>query len=149
VRFHLIDRIDIYEPHRFVQGRKLTSVSEELWEGPPADPVMLPPLILESLCQAAAWLIVASTGRRKRPALLQIESVSFLGDVRPGDVLTIKGEVGSMSEEMAVISGSASVGTRRVLAATDIMCALIDAGELQDLDQTALMQHQLMKDGAR
>ncbi len=146
MRFHLIDRIDAYEPHRSVRARKLTSVSEELWQGSPTGPVMPPPLVLESLCQAATWLIVASTDRRKRAALLQIGSVSFMADVRPGDVLELEGEVGSMSDEMAVLSGVASVDKRPVLEATDIMCALIDAGDLQDLDETTRMQRQLTRE---
>jgi 3-hydroxyacyl-[acyl-carrier-protein] dehydratase len=103
------------------------------------------PLILESLCQAGSWLIVASTKGRKRAALLQIGSVEFLGDVRPGEVIELLGQVHSMSEEMAVLSGTAFVGTRRVLEATDIMCALIDAAELEEADDTARMQDQLIR----
>ncbi len=148
MRFHLVDRIDEYEPGESVRARKLTSVSEELWSGPAADPVMLPPLILESLCQAGSWLIVASTKGRKRAALLQIGSVSFLGDVRPGDVIDLHGEVHSMSEEMAVLSGTASVGTRPVLTATDIMCALIDAGDLAGIGDTTRMRDQLIRQEA-
>ena len=100
--------------------------------GPADDPVMPPPWCSSRSARPRSWLIVATTERRKRAALLQIGSVSFLGDVRPGDVLELQGEVRSMSEEMAVISGTVSVGAWRVLEATDIMCALIDADDLQD-----------------
>jgi hypothetical protein len=44
-----------------------------------------------------------------------------------------------------VLSGTAFVGTRRVLEATDIMCALIDAAELEEADDTARMQDQLIR----
>jgi 3-hydroxyacyl-[acyl-carrier-protein] dehydratase len=148
VRFHLIDRIDACEPGRSVRARKLTSVSEELWDGPPGDPVMPPPLVLESLCQAATWLIVAGTENRKRAALLQIGAVSFRGDVRPGDVIELHGEVESMSDEMAVLSGTATVDGRSVLGATDIMCALIDAGDLEGPAETARMLGQLTRAAA-
>ena len=81
-----------------------------------------------------------------RAGLLQIGSVSFPARaVRPGDVLELRGEVTSMSDEMAVLSGEASVDGRRVLAANDIMCALIDAGDLQELDETARLQRQLIR----
>jgi 3-hydroxyacyl-[acyl-carrier-protein] dehydratase len=143
VRFHLVDRVDAYEPHRSVRARKLTSISEEYWEGPPEDLVMPPPLILEALCQAATWLIVASTDCRKRAALLQIGSVIFYDDVRPGDVLELVGEIESISDEMAVLSGTASVAGQRVLDATEVMCALIDASDLQELTETARMQEHL------
>jgi 3-hydroxyacyl-[acyl-carrier-protein] dehydratase len=149
VRFHLIDRIDAYESRRSVQARKLTSVSEEFWEGAPGDPVMPPPLVLESLCQAATWLIVASTEHRKRAALLQIGAVSFHGAVRPGDVLELHGEVESMSDEMAVLSGTASVDQKSVLSATDIMCALIDADDLEGPAETARLRYQLTREDPR
>ena len=145
MRFHLIDRIDAYEPARSVRGRKLTSLSEEFWEDAGDGPVMPPPLILESLCQAGTWLIMITTERRKRAALLSVGSVTFSGDVRPGDVVEIEGSVESMSDELAVLSGQAIVDGRVVMESKDIMCALIDAGDLEDLEDTARMQKLLTR----
>jgi 3-hydroxyacyl-[acyl-carrier-protein] dehydratase len=144
VRFHLIDRIDSFEPGKSVHARKLTSQSEEHWEASPEGPIMPAVLVLEALCQAGTWLIIASTNRRKRATLLSIASVSFLQPVRPGDVLTIEGTVNSLSEEMAVISGHVAAGGICVLEATDIMCALIEADSLEDLESTERMQKVLM-----
>lgn len=143
MRFHLIDRIDAYEPSRSVRARKLTSRSEEFWDVTTGEPLMPPPLVLEALCQAGTWLIMISTERRKRAALLSIASVSFLADVRPGDVIELTGEVASMSDEIAVLSGTAVVDGRTVMEATDIMCALIAAEDLADLDTTERLQRQL------
>jgi 3-hydroxyacyl-[acyl-carrier-protein] dehydratase len=145
VRFHLIDRVDAYEASRSVRGRKVASLSEEYWEDTEDGPVMPPPLILEALCQAGTWLIMISTERRKRAALLQVASVDFLGDVRPGDVLELLGSVESMNEEVAVLSGRVLVDGRPVLEAKDIMCALIDAADLADLDDTARLQKMLTR----
>lgn len=136
MRFHLIDRIDGYEPHEQVRARKVTSLSEEFWEDTPDGPIMPPPLILEALCQAGTWLIMISTDTRKRAALLSIADVSFMADVRPGDVIALHGRVESMTEEMAVLSGTASVDGKPVLEASDIMCALIDAEDLEDTIET-------------
>lgn len=135
MRFHLIDRIDEFEPGRHVRGRKLVSNSEQFWEDVRGDPVMPAPLVLEALCQAGTWLIMLSTDRRKRAALLQVGSVCFAGDVRCGDVVILDGVVESMNEDMAVLSGSATVDGTAVMRATDIMCALIPAGDLQDPDE--------------
>ncbi len=88
---------------------------------------------------------VISTDRRKRAALLSIASVDFLGVVRPGDVIELEATVESMSDEVAVISGRATVEGEIVLEATDIMCALIDAGDLADLDDTERIQHMLTR----
>src|SRR6266568_149013 len=143
MRFHLIDRVDSYEPSVSVRARKFTSGSEEFWEQTADGPVMPPPLVLESLCQAATWLIMLSTERRKRAALLSIGSVTFLGDVRPGDVIDLEGEVTSMGDDAAVLSGQARVDGRPVMDTTDVMCALIDANDLEDADGIRRMQQLL------
>jgi 3-hydroxyacyl-[acyl-carrier-protein] dehydratase len=145
MRFHLIDKVDSWEPGKSVRGRKLTSISEEYWEDTGDGPVMPPPLALEALCQAGTWLVMITTDRKKRAALLSIGSVEFLGPVRPGDVLILEGSVDSMSDEVAVVSGKVTVDDRAVLEATDIMCALIDAGDLADLEDTERLQKMLTR----
>jgi 3-hydroxyacyl-[acyl-carrier-protein] dehydratase len=88
-----------------------------------------------------------STERRKRAALLSIGSVEFLGPVEPGDAVILEGTVESISDEVAVISGTATVDDRTVLEARDIMCALIDADELADLEDTERLQNMLTRAG--
>ena len=139
MRFHLIDRVDAWEPFRSVRARKLTSYSEEYWHSSADGPIMPPPLVLEALCQAGTWLVMLSTELRKRAALLSVGSVDFLGDVRPGDVLELEGSVDSMGDEVAVVSGRVLVGGQSVLEAKDIMCVLIDAGDLEDVEDTRRM----------
>jgi 3-hydroxyacyl-[acyl-carrier-protein] dehydratase len=148
MRFHLIDRVDAYEPRTSVRARKVTSLSEEHWVEEDGGLVMPPPLILEAFCQAGTWLIMISTERRKRAALLSIGSVDFLRPVRPGDVVLLDGTVESMSDEMAVLSGAATVDGRPVMEAREVMCALIDADELADLDETERLQRVLTREEA-
>jgi len=106
------------------------------------------PFVLEALCQAGTWLVMITTDRRKRAALLSIGSVDFVGDVYPGDVLIMDGIVDSMGDEVAVVSGRVTVDERTVLEAADIMCALIDASTLENLEDTERMQHLLTRAGA-
>jgi 3-hydroxyacyl-[acyl-carrier-protein] dehydratase len=143
----LIDRVDAFEPARSVRARKLTSHSEEYWEEGEGGAVMPLPLMLEALCQAGTWLIMITTERKKRAALLSVASVEFRGYVKPGDVLDLEGTVESMSDEVAVLSGRVMVDGRPVMEAKDIMCALIDAGDLADLDDTARLQKMLTRAG--
>ena len=148
MRFHLIDRVDAFEPSASVRARKVTSHSEEYWEERDGELVMPPPFVLEALCQAATWLIMISTERAKRAALLSIGSVTWHADVRPGDVLAMVGEVGSFGTETAVVSGHVTVDGRTVLEAQDVMCALIDADTLADLDDTKRLQEMLTRAGS-
>jgi 3-hydroxyacyl-[acyl-carrier-protein] dehydratase len=147
MRFHLIDRVLECDPGRSVRGLKVTSHSEEFWEETPRGIEMPPPLVLEALCQAGTWLVMITTDRRKRAALLSIGSVEFLGPVRPGDVIELEGTVDSMNDEVAVVSGRATVDGEPVLVAGDIMCALIDASDLADLDDTERLQKLLTRTG--
>jgi 3-hydroxyacyl-[acyl-carrier-protein] dehydratase len=146
VRFHLIDRVDEAEPGKSVRARKLTSLSEDYWEDRGDGPVMPPPFALEALCQAGTWLVMITTDRKKRAALLSIGSVEFLRDVRPGDICVMEGEVDSMSDEVAVVSGKVTVDDQPVLEAREIMCALIDAGDLADLEDTERLQKMLTRE---
>jgi 3-hydroxyacyl-[acyl-carrier-protein] dehydratase len=148
MRFHLIDRVDSYEPSRSVRARKLTSHSEDYWETTADGLVMPPPFLLEALCQAGTWLVMLSTDVRKRAALLSVGSVSFLGDVHPGDVLEMEGSVDSMSDEVAVVSGRVLVSGQPVLEANEIMCVLIDANDLEDVEDTRRMLKLLTRTGA-
>jgi len=145
VRFHLIDRVDAWEPHKSVTARKLTSYSEEYWEEVDGELRMPPPFVLEAFCQAGTWLIMISTDRRKRAALLQVGAVTWHRDVRPGEVLVMEGETSSFGEETAVLSGRVTVDGATVLECEDVMCALIDAGDLADLEDTARLQKTLTR----
>ena len=145
MRFHLIDRVDAWEPHKSVTARKLTSYSEEYWEEVDGELRMPPPFVLEAFCQAGTWLIMISTDRRKRAALLQVGSVTWHRDVRPGEVLVMEGETSSFGEETAVLSGRVTVDGATVLECEDVMCALIDAGDLADLEDTARLQKTLTR----
>ena len=128
MRFHLIDRVDEYEPAKSIRARKLTLAQRDPLGDTPAGPVMPPPLVLEALCQAGTWLVMITTDRKKRAALLSIGDVSFLGDVVPGDVLIMEGAVDSHERRGRGPSrAGSSVDGRPVLEAADIMCALIDA----------------------
>src|SRR6266516_5825605 len=100
-----MDHRNQWEANSYVKGRKVTSLSEDYWEESGDGLFMPPPLILEALCQAGTWLVMISTDRRKRAALLSIGTVDFLAPVRPGDVLSLEGECDSMSDEVAVVSG--------------------------------------------
>ena len=145
MRFHLIDKVDSWEPAKSIRGRKLTSISEDYWEDSDDGPVMPPPLALEALCQAGTWHVMITTDRKKRAALLSIGSVDFLGPIHPGETLILDGTVDSMSDEVAVVSGKVTVDDRTVLEAKDIMCALIDADQLADLDDTERLQKMLTR----
>ena len=136
MRFHFIDRVEEWEPAKSVRARKVTSFSEEYWEEVDGELRMPPPFVLEAFCQAGTWLIMYTTEVRKRAALLQVGSVTWHREVRPGDVLVMEGETSSFGDETAVLSGRVTVDGETILDCEDVMCALIDAGDLADPEDT-------------
>ncbi len=143
MRFHLIDRVEEVEPGAAIRARKVTSYSEEYWEDADGELRMPPPFVLEAFCQAGTWLILITSERRKRAALLQVGSVAWHREVRPGDVLVMDGQMSSFGEESAVLSGTVTVDGEQVLECEDVMCALIDASDLADLEETERLQTML------
>ncbi|MQS15553.1 3-hydroxylacyl-ACP dehydratase [Streptomyces kaniharaensis] len=145
MRFHLIDRIDALEPGRAVRARKVTSRLEDHWRDTGRGPEMPAPLVLEALCQAGTWLIMITTDLRRRAALLSVDGVAFHGPVRPGDIIELVGTVESLGDETAVLSGTATVDGRLVMTADAVMCALLPADELEDLEATRLLERRLTR----
>lgn len=139
MRFHLIDRIDGVRSGHSLSARKLTSRSETFWCPGPDGAEMPSYLILEALCQAGTWLVLESTGRQRRAALLAVGSVEVCSTVHPGEVLTVQVSTAGIGTDTAVVSGTVAVGTRLVLRAEDVMCALIEADVLESPDGTAVM----------
>ena len=145
MRFHLIDRVDEWEPSKSVVARKVTSYSEDYWEEVDGELRMPPPFVLEALCQAGTWLIMITTDRRKRAALLSIGSVAWHRDVTPGDVLVMEGGCDSFGEDTAVVSGRVTVDGETILEASDGMFALIETGDRADLEDTERLQKMLTR----
>jgi 3-hydroxyacyl-[acyl-carrier-protein] dehydratase len=148
MRFHLIDRIDSWEPYRTISARKLTSVAEDYWRRDRTGRLLMPPeLVLETVCQSATWLIMLSSRCGKRAVLLSIDEVVCSGDVAPGDVLTVIATIDSITDDAAVVDGSVDVEGRPVLSAAGIMCALRAAETLEAKETGERTARQLLRTG--
>ncbi|MBF6329922.1 3-hydroxylacyl-ACP dehydratase [Nocardia transvalensis] len=148
MRFHLVDRIESWESMRHITASKVTSVYEDYWQ-PTASGSLLPfGMALEALCQAGTWLVLLSSEHTKRAALLTVGEVSMHRDLRPGDILRMHVEVVSADRDAAVVDGRIEVDGAVVLEASTIMCALIDAENLDDPADTRALARQLLGQGA-
>ncbi|WP_330181579.1 hypothetical protein OHB26_35235 [Nocardia sp. NBC_01503] len=144
MRFHLIDRIESWEPLQHITARKMTSVYEDIWQPGAAGPVLPFGLALEALCQAGAWLVLLSSAHTRRAALLTVDEVTVYRDAVPGDVLRMTAQVVHATPEAAVVDGWIEVDGERIMYARNIMCALIEADLLDDPVDTERMARQLL-----
>lgn len=94
--FLLVDRAEEYLPHTSIVGIKCVTVNEPFFQGHfPGYPVMPGVLIVESMAQTAAVLVVATLGpdaAGKTVYFMTIESAKFRRPVVPGDQLRLEVE---------------------------------------------------------
>ena len=91
VKFALVDRIVELEPRERIVAVKAVSLAEEyLADHFPSFPVLPGVLMLESLAEAAAWLVRASEDFAHSVILLsEAKNVTYKSFVKPGNLLTV------------------------------------------------------------
>ncbi|MEK6676901.1 MAG: 3-hydroxyacyl-ACP dehydratase FabZ family protein [Planctomycetota bacterium] len=92
MRFELIDRIVELTPRERIVGVKAVSLAEEyLADHFPTFPVLPGVLMLQALCDAAAWLVRDALDFSVSVILLrEAKNVTYKSFVRPGDLLRVE-----------------------------------------------------------
>lgn len=90
----MIDRILELEPHERCVGLKCVSIGEPCFQGHfPGHPIMPGILIVESMAQTAAVMVVTSLGSDAQDKLvyfMSVENAKFRRPVTPGDVMRVE-----------------------------------------------------------
>lgn len=105
--FNLVDRILAIEPgKRIATAKNLTAAEEYLRDHFPEFPVMPGVLMIESMVQAAAWLIRASTDfQLSMICLAEVRNVKYGAFVHPGQQLSIEVEAIKIERNAARFKG--------------------------------------------
>lgn len=118
MRFLLVDEILEMIPGRTIRAVKTLSPAEELFQDHfPGFPVVPGVLLTEMMAQAAGKCLFAENPERGRPMLAQIKSASFRDWVRPGEEITLIGEISSSRPRFANASCHAEVNGHMVCSA--------------------------------
>ena len=119
MRFALIDRIVSLEPGSRIAAVKSPSLTEEyLHDHFPLFPVMPGVLMLESMYQAAAWLLRVTDNFALSVILLkEAKNVKYSGFVRPGEKLEVTAEIVKREDRLTVLKASGRLGETSVAAA--------------------------------
>jgi UDP-N-acetylglucosamine acyltransferase len=126
----LIDRVAEHEPGKHIVAFKNVTVSEEFFQGHfPGAPLMPAVLMIETLTQAAAILLLDRPDRRPtgRVTLRGVDNAKFRKQVVPGDQLQVRVAVDRSRAMIVRARASAAVGDQIVAEAELILAIEEDA----------------------
>ncbi len=117
--FLLVDRVLLLEKDRII-GLKNVSINEPFFQGHfPGEPVMPGVLVLESMGQVAAVMILNREELRgKFTYLVGLDKVRFRKPVVPGDQLITEARVKKVKRNMGIVEAKSSVDGETVAEAT-------------------------------
>ena len=123
MKFHLVDRITKVVGDSSLEAVRTLSLGEEyLADHFPGNPVMPGVLMLESMVQAAAWLIRISTDFEKSMVMVrEARNVKYGKFIEPGDTLRVSVEKLKASDDTTTFRATGSVDGETVVSARIIM----------------------------
>jgi beta-hydroxyacyl-ACP dehydratase FabZ len=131
--FLLVDAIEEIDPKKRIVGVKSVSINEHYFQGHfPARPVMPGVLILESLAQTGAVLLLMALDEpeKKLIFLAGMDNVRFRRPVVPGDQLKLEVMVTISRGDFYKMDSKARVNGD-VVAEASMMCKIVDLAELE------------------
>jgi 3-hydroxyacyl-[acyl-carrier-protein] dehydratase len=118
----MVDRIVDLVPNQRATGIKNVTINEPFFRGHfPGAPLMPGVMIIESMAQTAAVLVVATLGAEREGSLvyfMSIDSARFRKPVTPGDVLRVHVEKDRQRGNVWKFNGKATVDGSVVAEAT-------------------------------
>jgi len=107
MRFHLIDRIDAWEPGKSLKAAKFLALGEEyLADHFPRFPVMPGVLMLQATVEAAAWLWRVSTDFQHPVTVLrEVKNVKYGSFMQPGRRMDVSVELVKRESDAATFKG--------------------------------------------
>jgi UDP-N-acetylglucosamine acyltransferase len=133
----LVDAITEHEPGRRLVAVKNVTVSEEFFQGHfPGTPIMPAVLMVESLSQVAAILVLEreDVSPRTRVYLRGVNNAKFRRQVVPGDRLRLEISLGPRRAALARAQAAAYVGDQ-IVAECELLLGVMP--ELTDIDKSA------------
>ncbi|MFC1861061.1 3-hydroxyacyl-[acyl-carrier-protein] dehydratase FabZ [Chloroflexota bacterium] len=144
--FLLVDEILLFKKGESIIAVKNVSTLKDYFLGHIYLGTILPyTLAIESVAQAAGWLITASLDFKKRGLLINLNMLEFNSVIRPGDQLLLEAEVISLREDYAILTGRAKVDGRVIGKVDSGLCILVDTNKIDDVERTKYLFSTLMK----
>jgi len=125
--FQLIDRVtDLNLSKLTIQAEAIVPTASTIFEGHfPGRPLMPGVLLVESMAQAAGWLIIARTRFERMPFLAALKEVKLRTFVTPGQVLAVSAKLVHEGSGFAMAEAEVRVDGKTVCDA-DITFRVVD-----------------------
>jgi len=125
--FQLIDRVtDLNLSKLTIQAEAIVPTASTIFEGHfPGRPLMPGVLLVESMAQAAGWLIIARTRFERMPFLATLKEVKLRTFVTPGQVLAVSAKLVHEGSGFAMAEAEVRVDGKTVCDA-DITFRVVD-----------------------
>ena len=125
--FQLIDRVtDLNLSKLTIQAEAIVPTASTIFEGHfPGRPLMPGVLLVESMAQAAGWLIIARTRFERMPFLAALKEVKLRAFVTPGQVLAVSAKLVHEGSGFAMAEAEVHVDGKTVCDA-DITFRVVD-----------------------
>jgi len=125
--FQLIDRVtDLNLSKLTIQAEAIVPTASTIFEGHfPGRPLMPGVLLVESMAQAAGWLIIARTRFERMPFLAALKEVKLRTFVTPGQVLAVSAKLVHEGSGFAMAEAEVHVDGKTVCDA-DITFRVVD-----------------------
>lgn len=118
--FVMVDRVLGYEPKQWIECEKGVTIGEPYFKGHfPVEPLMPGVLQIEAAAQASALLVALSEPDEDHLLVFgQVKRFTFIGSVRPGDILRIRAEAKKMQGMQGMAAVELSVAGEAVARGT-------------------------------
>ena len=146
MRFHLIDRIDSWEPGKSLKASKFLALGEEyLADHFPRFPVMPGVLMLQACVEAASWLWRATTNFEHPVVVLRdVKSVKYGTFMQPGRRMDVMVELTRADAATATFKGKGANDTGEQTVATQFTLhgyGLASRGPAGTVADAKLLEH--------
>ena len=142
----LVDAVLEHEPGRRVKAVKNVSITEDYFQGHfPGEPLMPGVLMIETMAQVAALLLVQGGAGVRRAWLRGVDNAKFRARVVPGDRLMVEVTAGARRHALARMSAVATIDGA-VAAEADLLMG-VERGPDADIHPSAIV-HANAKVGA-
>ncbi|MFB1050806.1 hypothetical protein [Paraliobacillus sp. JSM ZJ581] len=143
MRFHLIDQLISYDKWKNATAIKnVTKAQNVFLEN---DSTFSNTLMLESIFQTAAWLVVCSSNQKFRPTIISFSKFKVYRDIEVGNQLRIEVSVEPIDELNIAIEGRVYIDTDLVAEINYALLHLLESKDLENKSETKIYMNFLLR----